>query len=487
MVIIPTEKRFDWKHPPIMLFLIVLTNVLVFFVYQTDDGKKIEDAITQYETLEYFQTEWPVYLDYLESNDVPKNSITDYQSMYDEGHRRQLIFYVLSDLRFFDYLNAHWVSFQEPEKGDYWKDRKQIHQLFESTVLYGFGLKPKDLSVNNLISYQFLHGDTLHLIGNMFFLVIFGFAVEAAIGHIRFLLFYLVTGIAGGVLFVMVNQHSPNALVGASGSISGVMAMYLGVFRLRKIEFFYWFFIFVGFIRAPALFILPLYIANELYSYFTQVDSNVAFMAHTGGFISGAILILTAAIVSPKILNEEYLAEEEVESPLQRDLDKVYKAIDSFSFDTALKSLRAIIDTYGASFDLLNLQYKILRARAHNGSDSPENNRDSDQALIEILSLEKLSESELVKVEQLWVSSNVAKEKMSNDEILQLGWRLSSLPNLGTSEQIFILLYTRGIKNETLSHFARKLSVGFAEREHEAKRKKYDTAASEIYERCRRY
>ena len=487
MVIIPTEKRFDWKHPPIMLFLIVLTNVLVFFIYQQDDGEKIERAITHYEELDYFQTEWPVYLDYLESTDVPSSNIEDYQEMFDEGHRRQLVFYVLSDLRFFDYLNANWVSFQEPEKGDYWKDRKRIHQLFESTVLYGYGLKPKDLAVKNLISYQFLHGDALHLIGNMFFLVIFGFAVEAAIGHMRFLLFYLVTGIAGGVLFVMVNLHSPSPLVGASGAISGVMAMYLGVFRLRKIEFFYWFFIFVGFIRAPALFVLPLYLANELYSYFTQVDSNIAFMAHTGGFVSGAILILTAAMVSPKILNEEYLAEEEVESPLQQDLNKVYKALESFSFDRALSSLEYVITTYGPSFDLLELKYKILRARSHKSNEADENDDGAIQALISLLSTEKLNEAELIKVEKYWLSSNEVKEQMSNDAILQLGWRLSALQSLSTSEQIFIMLYTRGIKNETLSHFARKLSVGFAEREHEAKRKKYDTAASEIYERCRRY
>lgn len=327
----------------------------------------------------------------------------------------------------------------------------------------------------------------MHLIGNMFFLVIFGFAVEAAIGHIRFLLFYLVTGIAGGVLFVMVNQHSPNALVGASGAISGVMAMYLGVFRLRKIEFFYWFFIFVGFIRAPALFVLPLYIANELYSYFTQVDSNIAFMAHTGGFISGAVLILTAAIVSPKILNEDYLAEEVEESPLQRDLNKVYKALDAFSFDRALSSLNDVIETHGATFELLNLKYNILQARSHNTEEASESKERVMQALIDLLSLEKLNEPELLKAERLWLGNHEVKEHMSNDAILQLGWRLSALPSLGTSEQIFIMLYSRGIKNETLSHFARKLSVGFAEREHEAKRKKYDTAASEIYERCRRY
>ncbi len=478
MVIIPTEKRFDWKHPPIMLFLLVLSNVLIFFVYQDGDDQQIEDAMIRYEKLEYFETEWPVYLKYLESNDVPESVISEYSQLYEQGNKRQLTFYVLSDLRFFDYLNAHWVSFHEPEKGDYWKDRKEIHEKIGSTVIYGYGLKSKDLAVQDLISYQFLHGDSLHLIGNMFFLVVFGFAVEAAIGHFRFLLFYLVSGIAGGVLFVMVNQHSPNALVGASGAISGVMAMYLGVFRLRKIEFFYWFFIFVGFIRAPALLILPLYIANELYSYFTEVNSNVAFMAHTGGFVSGAILILTALVVSPKMLDEEYLAEDEVESPQQKDYAKIYKAIGSFSFDSALTGIDEALEKYGADYDLLQLKFRILSARDDEGKQ---------QALINLLSYEKPSASQLEKIERIWLDNQEIKESMPNDEILQLGWRLSSLANLNTSEQIFMLLYARGIKNETLSHFARKLALAFEEREHEAKKVRFEKAADEIYERCRRY
>ncbi|MDO6514328.1 rhomboid family intramembrane serine protease [Neptuniibacter sp. 2_MG-2023] len=478
MVIIPTEKRFDWKRPPIMLFILVLTNVIIFFVYQGGDEKKLQGALDRYDRLEYFETEWPVYLDYLQSNDVPEAIISDYQTLYNQGHHQQLSFYILSDFHFLDYLNAHWVSFQEPTKGDYWKDRRQIHDEFESTALYGFGLKPKDLGLAELVTYQFLHGSPMHLFGNMFFLVIFGFAVEAAIGHFRFLLFYLVSGIAGGVLFVMVNQYSPNALVGASGAISGVMAMYLGVFRFRKIEFFYWFFVFVGFIRAPALFILPLYIANELYNYLTYTDSNVAFMAHTGGFISGAILILTALLVDPKMLDEEYLAEDEVESPKQRDLDKIYKALGRFSFDTALKALDEFIDTYGEDFDLLKLKYSILKGR-----EDPE----QEAALIKLLNMEKLNLNQLERVETLWLDNESLKQSMSNDEVLQLGWRLSALPSLMTSEQIFIYLYSNGIKNETLSHFARKLSIGFGEREHEAKKVKYEKAAVEIYERCRRY
>ena len=64
--------------------------------------------------------------------------------------------------------------------------------------------------------------------------------------------------------------------------------MYLALFRMRRIEFFYWLFVFVGYVRLPALVVLPLYIAKELYFYFADPASNVAFLAHAGGFVVGA-------------------------------------------------------------------------------------------------------------------------------------------------------------------------------------------------------
>ena len=126
----------------------------------------------------------------------------------------------------------------------------------------------------------------------MFFLVICGFAVEAAIGHLRFLLFYLFSGVVAGVSHAAMDLDSSSVLIGASGSVSAVMAMYLGVFRFKKIEFFYWFFIFVGYFRAPALLILPFYIGKELVQFYTEAGSNVAFMAHAGGFVAGLVLAL---------------------------------------------------------------------------------------------------------------------------------------------------------------------------------------------------
>src|SRR5690606_22718779 len=223
------------------------------------------------------------------------------------------------------------------------------------------GLIPAEMEPLSFISYQFLHGDIMHLLGNMFFLVVCGFAVEAAIGHLRFLLFYLITGIAGGLLHALLNPESSTTLVGASGAVSGVMAMYLGVFRLRKIEFFYWFFIFVGYFRAPALLILPVYVGKELVDYFSDGDSNVAFMAHVGGFVAGAALIAATLLLRPRLVDTEYVEQDQERDPFQEGLARVYGYIENFQFQPALKAVQLMIEEYGPRFELALLRCNLLK------------------------------------------------------------------------------------------------------------------------------
>ncbi|WP_415898199.1 rhomboid family intramembrane serine protease [Neptuniibacter sp. QD72_48] len=477
MVIIPTEKKFDWRRPPFVLFLLVILNALVFFFAQDKDEEMINDALNRYTELQYFDAEWDMYLNYLKEDGVADKQIVEYQNLHRSGNTLELSYYLLSDLNFFEYLRYNQVRFDEPGSGDYWLNRSELYDLISSTTIFGHGLKPKAFSPLDLVTYQFLHGNFFHLIGNIFFLVIFGFAVEAAIGHLRFLLFYLLGGIAGGVLFLLVNSQSPSALVGASGSISAVMAMYLGVFRFRKIEFFYWFFIFVGFMRAPALWVLGLYIANELYQFATVTDSNVAFMAHTGGFIAGALLIFTTIMVSPKVLDEEYLEKKEDLAEDVKARDKIYHLLGKFSFKTAISAIDEFEEKYGSDFELRRVKYEILKA---------QHNDDYRSVALQLLTYEKPTAEELDKIEELWHCSTFAQEELKNDDLLQLAWKMATLSSLKTSEEIFTMLYSRGMKTEEFSHLARKLSVAFGEREHEVKCKRYATAADEIYERSRR-
>ena len=475
MVIIPTEKRFDWRKPPLILFCLVVTNVLVFFFYQGADEEKLNDLLSRYESTGYFAAEWPVYLRYLEESG--SSEIATYRQLHEEEEQLQLSLYLLTDQQYFAYLRDHQAQFDEPGYGEFWPVRQELDQLVSTISIYAYGLKPQQPDLTSLITYQFLHGGLLHLLGNMFFLVIFGFSVEAAIGHLRFLLFYLLAGVAGGVLYSAVNASSATALVGASGAISGVMAMYLGVFRLRKIEFFYWFYIFVGFIRAPALAVLPLYLANELYNFYTQPDSDVAFMAHTGGFLAGVVLIWITLLITPRALDEQYLEQEEGVPESRREQQQIYQLLGQFAYDAALRRIAAYEQKNGAEFDFCWLKYRIYKQRGDLASEL--------QSAEQLLTFEHLTAGQLRKTEQVWNETPAVRDSLSVSAVLGLGWRTMQLESLQMTEGIVKYLCDKEDHTQEMSHLARKLSQKFAEQAQEAKRKRYERVADEIVRRAR--
>lgn len=156
----------------------------------------------------------------------------------------------------------------------------------------------QDISLNDalpmeeqftIISYMFIHGGFLHLLGNMLFLWVFGDNVEDAMGHVRFLMFYLMCGIFAGLLHTLMNTSSQIPLIGASGAVAGIIAAYLMLHPKVKI----WVLVFFRIpLRINAAWALGAWIAFQFFSVFTGTETNVAWWAHIGGLISGAVLIL---------------------------------------------------------------------------------------------------------------------------------------------------------------------------------------------------
>ncbi|MEZ5775166.1 MAG: rhomboid family intramembrane serine protease [Hyphomicrobiaceae bacterium] len=140
-----------------------------------------------------------------------------------------------------------------------------------------------------LLTYMFLHGDFWHLLGNMLFLWVFGDNVEDALGHVRFVIFYLLAGIAGGLLHALMQPYSPAPLIGASGAVAGVIAAYL----LLHPRVTVWVLVMRFFpLRIPAAFALGAWVLMNLYFAFVPDQPMVAWWAHIGGLVAGALLIL---------------------------------------------------------------------------------------------------------------------------------------------------------------------------------------------------
>ena len=145
-----------------------------------------------------------------------------------------------------------------------------------------------------LVTYMFLHANFLHLFGNMIFLAIFGDDVEEAMGPYRFLLFYFVSGIVAGLAFVASVPQATTPLIGASGAIAGVLAAYLMFRPCQKVAVFLPWFILWLFVRPvvkiDAVWVLGFWILTQLWAISVQSQDGVAYMAHVGGLLAGAVL-----------------------------------------------------------------------------------------------------------------------------------------------------------------------------------------------------
>lgn len=471
MIIVPTEKRFDWKHAPLMLFSIVLLNTVVFFFYQSGDNAKYEEALSLYAQNGFFELEWPAFKVYLQDRGRV-DEVGEYQSYLDQGEGPYVSVQVLMDRKFYQFLLANQQNLIPSERREKWLEyREQIDKILTSVSSIAFGLTPNEFKPITLVTYQFLHADTMHLLGNMFFLVICGFAVEAAIGHLFFLIFYLLAGVIAGISHAALDFSSTTALIGASGAVSGVMAMYLGIFRFKKIEFFYWFFVFVGYFRAPALIILLLYIGKEIFLFYFEADSNVAFMAHAGGFVAGVMLIGILLLFKRNLLNEEYIEQDQDNNPFQEKLAKVYRYYEQFRFDQALSALYEIIAERGLNFELAVLRYNLIKATKPKGVQD---------AVIELLRLTRLAPIELNKLEKIWRENPAVQQDFDRDELINLGMRFSSIHHIKTAESIFQQVHNNSPSCQSLAVFAQKLALVHGQLQNRDKQRQYADLATAL-------
>jgi membrane associated rhomboid family serine protease len=170
----------------------------------------------------------------------------------------------------------------------------------------GVGLRSVDIESplptwTTLFSSLFIHGGLFHFAGNMAFLWVFGDNIENRLGHVKYLVFYLVVGVAATLSHFAIDPNSQSPLVGASGAIAGVMGAYLLLFpfnRIKALVIFY----FITVIELQALVFLGIWfflqIINSVGALGLSAGVNVAFMAHVGGFVAGVVLIAGFKLLS---------------------------------------------------------------------------------------------------------------------------------------------------------------------------------------------
>jgi len=163
----------------------------------------------------------------------------------------------------------------------------------------GLGIAGLVPGIESAVLSMFLHGGWAHVLGNMWFLWIFGDNVEDRLGHLRYVVFYFASGLAATATHALASPGSVVPAIGASGAISGVLGAYLFLYPRARVVTLLFLGIFIQVIQVQALVYLPLWFLMQLFSGLASLgvpssaqQGGVAFFAHIGGFVAGPLLLL---------------------------------------------------------------------------------------------------------------------------------------------------------------------------------------------------
>ncbi|MEX2139824.1 MAG: rhomboid family intramembrane serine protease [Pirellulales bacterium] len=199
--------------------------------------------------------------------------------------------------------------------------------LFVAAVQPVVRLEPDRPEVlRSIFTCMFLHGSWMHLIGNMWFLYLFGNNIEDRLGHILFPIFYIAGGLLATAAHYAMYTDSTVPVIGASGAVAAILGAYAVTYPFARVHTLVILFVFVTVIDLPALAVLGIWFLGQLMSFYGEVRFNmsggVAFLAHIGGFVAGAIAMpfLNALVPHPeqRQTREEPEAQYDDRSPFDR-------------------------------------------------------------------------------------------------------------------------------------------------------------------------
>lgn len=310
-MIIPIGHESDKvRRLPWVSFFLMASCLIIFVLTSVDISKKSEELeSTAKELLNYY-----IQHPYLKLDPETKKLL--FGEKENEDVEEMLATYRRRESR-----KIHLFQDEEQQKLD--QLSQKLKNTKDNAPYRKYGYVPAQKSFIGLVTYMFIHGGLLHLLGNLLLLYLTGPFIEDVWGRPIYAVFYITAGIFSGFMFSLYYPHFNGPLIGASGAIAGLMGAFLIRYWKTKIKFFYMFFIFIrGTFKAPAWVMLPIWLALEIFSV-NAIDSinaeggGVAHWAHIWGFIFGVVVAagmkrfnIEEKYVHPKIDAQVHFVDE---------------------------------------------------------------------------------------------------------------------------------------------------------------------------------
>jgi membrane associated rhomboid family serine protease len=276
-----TVRRLPW-----ITFIIMASCIIVHIFISGQLNKKLEEVENTGRELVRYYFDHP----YLELDTETKKLL--FGNQYSQIER---------NLDFYREMEPdEYRPYQEDEQAKLDELSQELMTAMNDTPYRKYGFIPAERSFLALLTYMFIHGGLLHLLGNLFLLYLTGPFIEDVWGRPIYAAFFVLMGIASGFMFALHYPHFNGPLIGASGAIAGIMGAFLVRYWRTKITFFYFFFFFLirGTFKAPAWLMLPLWVALEFFnaqimdSLNTEGGGGVAHWVHVWGFAFGVLVAL---------------------------------------------------------------------------------------------------------------------------------------------------------------------------------------------------
>ena len=369
MLILPLHKKPTRGNVPLVTLALLLLNLVVYFGLQAGDRDIEREAVAFYHDSELYETEWQWFEDYVTPTDQPHwQHKQEANELLEHDMPSETIAFVRART-----VEAHPDFLDRAEDGafadrdsDAWSAWHESREAYDAIRAESFTerhlLRYDTINPTGLFVHMFMHGDIMHLLGNMVFLVLLGLLVEGALGRGVYLGGYLLCGLGAAAASMAVHWGAATGMLGASGAIAGLMGLYAVLYGRRRVRFFYWFFVYFDYVRAPAIVLLPLWLGWEVFQYLWAGPGNVAYEAHVGGMVTGALIALG---IRRFALQDDAFLEEDTQRDADLDaLEHGRDAIAQARPDHAKRALRPLVDRHPDDTGVLASWYAACKMRA---------------------------------------------------------------------------------------------------------------------------